>query len=171
MRASVTASCDSSKEIRASGASGEHVRGCFRVPEHRSNSDSETDHDRQQPSGRVHLLCPGCNKSFTNISSLRRHRNSRWLPFCRAAASALKRPRIVRVYDSESAQDAIDRINEMMGDGTNRGVPPRAALNPYLQPRDEVGGVQSQPKVYTQFATGLHAVYTTFELDSHMGYM
>ena len=107
-------------------------------------------------------------ESFTNISSLRRHRNSRWLPFCRAAASALKRPRIVRVYDSESAQDAIDRINEMMGDGTNRGVPPRAALNPYLQPRDEVGGVQSQPKLYTQFTTSLHTVYTTFDSGLHM---
>ena len=101
---------------------------------------------------RLHLLCPGCNKSFATISSLRRHRNSWWMtdPSCRAAGSQLKRPRTVRVHDSGTAQDAIDRINEMMGDGTNRGVPPGAAPDLRLQPRDEVllvSDVQSQPKV------------------------
>lgn len=69
---------------------------------------------------RLHLLCPGCNKSFATISSLRRHRNSWWMTdpseSCRAAAgSQLKKPRTVtvRVHDSGTAQDsdAIDRIN------------------------------------------------------------
>ena len=134
-----------------------------------SDSDSESEARRPQGAGRVLLLCPGCNKSFDNISSLRRHRNSYWMtdPTCRVAGSRSKRPRRVRVHDSESAQDAIDRINEMMGDGTDRGVPPGAALNPCLQPRDEVGDsdVTSRPKVtvYTEFATCLHIVYTTFE--------
>ncbi len=106
----------------------------------RAESDSASETSRPQLTGRVHLLCPGCNKSFDNISSLRRHRNSWWMtdPSCHAAGSESKRPRKVRVPDSESAQDAIDRINEMMGDVTDRGVPPGAALNPCLQPRDEV---------------------------------
>ena len=159
----------SAKEMRESGASRKHVRGCFEfpVPEPRSDSDSETDHDRPQRSGRMLLLCPGCNKPFTNISSLRRHRNSWRLPACRDAASASKRPRKVRVGDS--TQDAYDRINEMMGDVTNRGVPPGSALNPCLPPRDEVGDsdLQSLPKVYTKFATCLHIVCTTFASGLH----
>lgn len=106
----------------------------------RAESDSASETGRPQLTSRVHLLCPGCNKSFDNISSLRRHRNSWWMsdPSCRAAGSQSKRPRKVRVPDSESAQDAIDRINEMMGDVADRGVPPGATLNPCLQPRDEV---------------------------------
>jgi len=145
----------SAKEMRASR---KHVRGCFEfpVPEPRSDSDSETDHDRPQRSGRVLLQCPGCNKPFTNISSLRRHRNSWRLPACRDAASASKRPRKVRIGDS--TQDAYDRINEMMGDVTNRGVPPGSALNPCLPPRDEVGAVT---------AKGLYTVCNMFAYSSH----
>jgi hypothetical protein len=105
-------------------------------------SESDSSSGAEPGAGRLHLLCPGCNKSFDTISSLRRHRNSWWMtnPSCRAAGSQLKRPRTVRVHDADSpaVQDAIDRINEMMGDGTNRGVPPGAALNFCLQPRDEV---------------------------------
>jgi hypothetical protein len=108
-----------------------------------SGSDSESGADR---SGRMQLICPGCNKGFDHISSLRRHRNA-WsmaAPRCRAAASQLKRPRRVRV-DTRSAQDATDGINEMMGDGANSGAPHGAALYPSsgLQPRDEVGEIYS----------------------------
>ena len=116
-----------------------------------SDSESGAAGDR---SGRMHLICPGCNKGFDHISSLRRHRNA-WsmaAPRCRAAASQLKRPRRVRV-DTRSAQDASDGINEMMGDGANSGVPPGAALDPSsgLQPRDEVGEIYSLHQVYIQF--------------------
>lgn len=155
--------------MRASGASGKHVRGCFEfpVPEPRSDSDSETDHDRPPRSGRELLLCAGCNKPFTNISSLRHHRNSWRLPACRdaAAASAYKRTRIVRVDDS--TRDAYDRIELMMGDEANSKQAHGAVPNPRLQPRDEVGDVQSQTKVYAQFATCLKIVYTTFASSLH----
>ena len=116
-------------------------------PQPQAESDSES--GGGPCADRLHLLCPGCNKSFATISSLRRHRNSWWMTdqSCRAAGSQLKRPRTVRVHDSGSAQDAIDRLNEMMGDGTKRGVPPGAAPDLRLQPRDEVllvSDVQSQ---------------------------
>jgi hypothetical protein len=149
--------------MSASGASGKHVRGCFEfpVPKPRSDSDSETDYNRPPRSDRELLLCEGCNKPFTNISSLRCHRNSWRLPACRDVASALKRPRIVRVDDS--TWDAYDQIEQMMGDEANSKQAHGAVSNPRLQPRDEVGDVQSQPKVYAQFATCLKIVYTTFK--------
>ena len=61
-------------------------------------------------------------------------------PACRNAG--LKRPRTVRVGDS--ARDANDLIQRMMGDGPDSGLPPGAAPNPFLQPRDEVGDAKSE---------------------------
>lgn len=105
-------------------------------------SDSESDTGRPQGPGRVHQACPGCNKSFASISSLRRHRNSFWMtdPACRNAG--LKRPRTVRVGDS--ARDARDLIQQMVGDAADSGLPPGAAPDPFVQPRDEVNDVKSE---------------------------
>ena len=83
-------------------------------------------------------------------------------PACRNAG--LKRPRTVRVGDS--ARDANDLIQRMMGDGPDSGLPPGAAPNPFLQPRDEVGDAKSElrswPGIYEQFAICLHLVYIQF---------
>jgi hypothetical protein len=93
--------------------------------------------------------CPGCNDSFTSMTSLRRHRSSWRLkdPACRKAAH--KRPHFVATGRtvSDSARDIIQR---MMGDGSNSGLASGGAPNPFLQPRDKVGEVQVT--VYTQFA-------------------
>ena len=109
-------------------------------PESEPHSDSESETLRRQPASRRHLLlvCPGCNKPFTNITSLRRHRSSWWMadPACRNAAH--KRPRTIR-RDVDAARDADDRIRMMMGDGSDSGLAARDAQSPFLQPRDEVG--------------------------------
>ena len=101
-------------------------------------SDSESE-ARPQRASKLHLICPGCKKQFADRSCLRRHRSSSRMadPACRNAAN--KRPRTVRLaVDSQSARDAHDRIQRMMGDGSNRGLPARDAQSPFLQPRDEV---------------------------------
>jgi hypothetical protein len=107
-------------------------------------SDSETGSETQRPqrASKLHLICPGCNKPFSDRTSLRRHRSA-WKtadPACRKAAH--KRPRTVRL-DVDSAQDANDRIRRMMGDGPNSrlasGPAVRDAQSPFLQPIDEVG--------------------------------
>jgi hypothetical protein len=86
-----------------------------------------------------HLTCQGCNKSFANKQSLRRHWNA-WKtadPACRNAAT--KRPRTGRV-DSAAARDTYDRIQRMVDDRSNRGQAASDAQSPFLQPRDEVLG-------------------------------
>ena len=97
-------------------------------------SDSGSEAGRPPHSGRVLYVCPGCNKSFGSVTSLRRHRNSRWMtdPACRNGG--LKRPKMVwRAGDS--ARDADGLIRQTMSDSR---PPPGAAPNPSLQSRDEV---------------------------------
>jgi hypothetical protein len=95
--------------------------------------------------------CPGCNDSFTSMTSLRMHRSSWRLknPACRKAH---KRPRFVATGRTVS-DSARDIIQGMMGDGSNSGLASGGAPNPFLQPRDEVGEVRVT--VYTQFAVCL----------------
>ena len=127
-----------------------------------SDSDSESDTSLSPRPGRVHQQCPGCNKSFASISSLRRHRNSWRMSDAACRNAGLKRPRTVRVGDS--ARDANDLIQRMMGDGPNSGLPTGAAPDPFLQPRDEVGDAKSELRswIYEYFAICLHPVYIQF---------
>ena len=124
----------SQSEARTDSAS----RNSESEPESEPHSDSESETLRRQPASRLHLLCPGCNKPFTNSTSLHRHRSSWWMadPACRNAAH--KRPRTVR-RDVDAARDADDRIRRMMGDGSKGGPAAGDAQRPFLQPRDEVG--------------------------------
>ncbi len=78
------------------------------------------------------VACPGCGTEFASLDILKLHRNSYRLAnqACRAAASAMKRPRIVPLPgpgaasgaaadahgdDPGDADDLIDRM--LMGDG------------------------------------------------------
>ena len=47
------------------------------------------------------VACPGCGLAFASLYILKQHRNAHRLanPACRAAASAMKRPRIVLIED------------------------------------------------------------------------
>ena len=93
------------------------------------------------------VACPGCGLAFASLYILKQHRNAHRLanPACRAAASAMKRPRIVRLPAGGpgaggGAQALIDRM--MMGDG-DRGIAPEAAVgDPSRYPRhgDGVSG-------------------------------
>ena len=107
-----------------------------------SDSDSGSDSEaRPQRASKLHLICPGCNKPFSDRTTLRRHRSA-WRtadPACRNAAH--KRPRTVRL-DVDSARDADHRIRRMMGDGSDSGLASGLAArdaddqSPFLPPRD-----------------------------------
>ena len=111
-----------------------------------SRSESDSDAGQHPPAGlgqasRIirapvradpRVTCPGCGLDFANLDILKRHRNARRLAnaACRAAATAMKRPRPVRraAGDADSdgdgpgdAQALIDRM--MMGNG-DRGRAP-----------------------------------------------
>ena len=113
------------------------------LPSQELESAGESDRDsgseaRPQRESRLDLICPGCNKAFADRTSLRRHRSASRMadPACRNAAH--KRPRTVR-RDVDSARDADDHIQRMMGGGSDSGLAARDAQSPFLQPRDEVG--------------------------------
>jgi hypothetical protein len=107
------------------------------------------------------VACPGCGSVFASLNILKLHRNSYRLAnsACRAAASAMKRPRIVPLPgpgaaggaaadadgdDPGDADDLIDRM--MMGDG-DRGIAPEAvAADPSRYPRHG-DGVSEQNNV------------------------
>ena len=126
-------------------------------------SDSGSEAGRPPHSGRVLYVCPGCNKSFGSVTSLRRHRNSRWMtnPACRNGG--LKRPKMVR-QAGDSARDADGLIRQTMGDIR---PPSGADANPSLQSRDEVC-----KSCYTQFGlllvcTRIILVCTRFAIGLH----
>lgn len=102
-----------------------------------SDSGSETGSGPPH-SGRVVHICVGCGKSFGSDSSLRRHRNSRWMtdPACRNGG--LKRPKFGRAAGpgaGDSSRDADALVRQTMGDCRPA---PGAAPNPPLQPINEV---------------------------------
>ena len=102
-----------------------------------SDSGSETGSGPPH-SGRVVHICVGCGKSFGSDSSLRRHRNSRWMtdPACRNGG--LKRPKFGRAAGpgaGDSSRDADALVRQTMGDCRPS---PGAAPNPPLQPINEV---------------------------------
>lgn len=107
------------------------------------------------------VACPGCGAEFASLNILKLHRNSYRLanPACRAAASAMKRPRIVPLpgpgaaaaggatadADGDDPGDAArdDLIHRMMmGDGDRGIAPEAAAADPSRYPRhgDGVSG-------------------------------
>ena len=107
------------------------------------------------------VACPGCGSVFASLNILKLHRNSYWLAnsACRAAASAMKRPRIVPLPgpgaaggaaedadgdDPGDADDLIDRM--MMGDGDRGIAPEAAAADPSRYPRHG-DGVSEQNNV------------------------
>ena len=120
---------------------------------------------------KLHLICQGCNKSFATKQSLRRHWNA-WKaadPACRNAAT--KRARTGRV-DSAAARDTDDRIQQMVGDRSNRGQAASDAQSPFLQPRDEVLGPGNRdghgPTRSRRFTQCLHTVCTKFVTSLHL---
>ena len=130
-------------------------------------SDSGSEAGRPPNSGRVLYVCPGCNKSFGSVTSLRRHRNSRWMtnPACRNGG--LKRPKMVR-QAGDSARDADGLIRQTMGDIR---PPSGADANPSLQSRDEVC-----KSCYTQFGlllvcTRIILVCTRFVIGLYLIYI
>ena len=107
------------------------------------------------------VACPGCCLAFASLNILKLHRNSYRLAnsACRAAASAMKRPRIVPLPgpgaaggaaedadgdDPGDADDLIDRM--MMGDGDRGIAPEAAAADPSRYPRHG-DGVSEQNNV------------------------
>ena len=165
---------DSARDSEAAGAADASVR-----PQTRSAS-------------KLHLICQGCNKSFANKQSLRRHWNA-WKtadPACRNAAT--KMPRTGGRVDSAAARDTDDRIQQMVGDRSNRGQAASDAQSPFLQPRDEVLGparvtvtvrlgftglynvciwfTTSLQQVCIRFETGLQQVCNKFATSLHWVY-
>lgn len=134
--------------------------------ERNSESDSEAADVRPQRASRLHLICPGCNKEFADMTKLRQHRAAYRTadPACRNAAQ--KRPRTVR-RDVDSARDADDRIQRMMGNGSDSGLAARDDQSPFLQPRDEVGPGDTdsdgpRPTLTRRFTECLQYVYNQF---------
>jgi len=128
-----------------------------------SESDSEAELEvRPQRASKLYLICPGCNKEFTDMTKLRQHRAAYRAadPVCRNAAN--KRPRTVR-RDNDSARDADDRIQQMMGNRSDSELAARDAQRPFLQPGDEVGpGDSDGPTRSRKFAQCLQNVYNQF---------
>ena len=150
---------DSARDSEAAGAAAPAAdASARRRPQTRSAS-------------KLHLICQGCNKSFANKQSLRRHWNA-WKtadPACRNAAT--KRPRTVRRgVDSAAARDTDDRIQQMVGDRSNRGQAASDAQSPFLQPRDEVlgPGDRDGPPRSLRFTQCLHTVCTKFVTSLHL---
>ena len=149
---------DSATRNSDPGAGGPESRA-----ERNSESDSEAD-VRPQRASRLHLICPGCNKEFADMTKLRQHRAAYRTadPACRNAAR--KRPRTVR-RDVDSARDADDLIQRMMGNGSDSGLAARDAQSPFLQPRDEVGPGDTDsdgPTLTRKFTSCLQYVYNQF---------
>jgi len=121
------------------------------------------------------VTCPGCGLDFANLDILKRHRNARRLAnaACRAAATAMKRPRPVRraAGDADSdgdgpgdAEALIDRM--MMGNG-HRGEAPEDSdvQDPSRYPSRHGDGV-SEPinlNVCIMCASCLHIVCILFK--------
>lgn len=150
-----------------------------RESESLSDSDSEADF-RPQRASKLHLLCPGCNKAFTDRTKLRQHRAAYRTadPACRNAAK--KRPRTVRRdVDAARQRDAEDRLQQMMGDGSHSGLAASDTHSPFLQPslRDEVLGPGARPGLppsvtrSRRFTPCLQNVYTRFPSCSLSLYM
>ena len=149
---------DSATRNSDPGAGGPESRA-----ERNSESDSEAD-VRPQRASRLHLICPGCNKEFADMTKLRQHRAAYRTadPACRNAAR--KRPRTVR-RDVDSARDADELIQRMMGNGSDSGLAARDAQSPFLQPRDEVGPGDTDsdgPTLTRKFTSCLQYVYNQF---------
>jgi hypothetical protein len=119
------------------------------------------------------VTCPGCGLDFANLDILKRHRNARRLAnaACRAAATAMKRPRPVRraAGDADSdgdgpgdAEALIDRM--MMGNG-HRGEAPEDSdvQDPSRYPSRHGDGVSEPNNVCIMCASCLHIVCILFK--------
>jgi hypothetical protein len=126
-----------------------------------SNSEADV---RPQRARKLHLICPGGSKELTDMTKLRQHRAAYRTADPASSNAANKRPRTVR-RDNNSARDADDRIQQMMGNRSGSELAVRDAQSPFLQPRDEVGPGDSngltRPWSRT-FAQCLQNVYSQF---------
>ena len=150
-------------------------------------SDSESDSEARQhpPAGlgvqrivraparfvvNTQVQCPGCGGKFANLHILIAHRNSYRLAnaACRAAATAMKRPRPVRraAGDADSdgdgpgdAQALIDRM--MMGNGDRGRAPEDSDVqDPSRYPSRHGDGVSEPNNVCIMCASCLQIVCT-----------
>jgi hypothetical protein len=119
-----------------------------------SSSDSESRSDAPpavQMAVNTQVACPGCGLVCASLYILKQHRNAHRLanPACLAAASAMKRPRIVRLpwpgaaaaggadSDGDDPGDARSLIDRMMMGNGDRGIAPEAAVaDPLRYPRN-----------------------------------
>jgi hypothetical protein len=105
------------------------------------------------------VACPGCGLAFASLYILKQHGNAHRLAnsACRAAASAMKRPRIVCLpgpgaaggadTDGDDPDDAQALIDHMMMSDGDRGIAPEAAAaDPSRYPR-HIDGVSGQNNV------------------------
>ena len=125
-------------------------------------ADASARRPQTRGASKLHLICTGCNKLFANRTSLRQHWNA-WKtadPACRNAAT--KRPRTGGRVDSAAARDTDDRIQQMVGDRSNRGQAASDAQSPFLQPRDEVLGPARVTVTVRLGVTALHNVCIRF---------
>ena len=151
-----------------------------------SSSDSESDSEARQhpPAGlgvprivrapasfvvNTQVQCPGCGGKFANLHILKAHRISYRLAnaACRAAATAIKRPRPVRLAagdadsDGDGPVDADALIDRMMGNGDRSKAPEDSDVqDPSRYPSRHGDGVSEPNNVCIMCASCLHIVCT-----------
>ena len=110
------------------------------------------------------VLCPGCGGIFVSLHILRAHRNSYRLAnaACRAAATAMKRPRPVRrASDGDGPGDAEALIDRMMGNGDRGKAPEDSDVQDPARYPSRHGDWKSEPNnVCIMCASCLHIVCT-----------
>ena len=146
-----------------------------------SGSDSESDSEaRQHPPAAAGLgvlrivraparfvvntqvQCPGCGGTFASLHILKAHRNSYRLAnaACRAAATAMKRPRPMRrASDGDGPGDAQALRDRMMGNGDRGKAPEDSDVQDPASYPSRLGDEVSEPNnVYIMCASCLHIV-------------
>lgn len=118
------------------------------------------------------VQCPGCGEIFASLHILKAHRNSYRLAnaACRAAATAMKRPRPVpRASDGDGPGDAQALLDRMMGNG-DRGTAPEDSdvQDPARYPSRHGDEVSEPNNVCIMCASCLHIVCTYCVYSLHI---